>query len=502
MGGGHYDGDVAERSRSTRRETFTYRGHVGGDAEAAAHPERRECHPDMNVKGKVRECRDGFDHLETTPIFVAMDVTKSRGDDAKVVYGKMPMFIGQINMRGYVKDPQLLIAGIGDASSGDQAPIQVGQFESDNRIDQNLANLWLEEGGGGTGQESYELMAYVGAHMTDLDCNRRGKKGFFFFVGDEGFYPFVKKDQVKVWLGHDIPEDIPVAEVFRALKEKYHVFFIYPQKTWEERKSDIDAEIKQRVVQAGGMYSDVDIRFSGLWNNENDLDLHVTDPCGHHIYYATYCKSNMRGAAPCGGFLDVDMNVRGETTKPVENVRWPKGTAPPGKYRFSIQCYRTHAGNPAKTPFRAEIEINGKIMHFEGCTPAGKTGEFSDTLVYECEYQQPTVQSQIDAYAHYKDDVIKSQWAQVIGEDHILILEDPKGIIDLMMGAIAVTGDKQVDLDDYIGHMADRDQTLVRQDQTRRSLAGLAGNLSVVKVDTAALASKPKKNKKRKTERI
>ena len=45
------------------------------------------------------------------------------GDWSKIIYDKMPMFYGQIMMHGYLKDPALSIAGIGDAIAGDKAPL-------------------------------------------------------------------------------------------------------------------------------------------------------------------------------------------------------------------------------------------------------------------------------------------------------------------------------------------------------------------------------------------
>src|SRR5262249_31339143 len=160
---------------------------------------------------------------------------------------------GQIELKGYTDGPGISFCAVGDANS-DRAPLQVGQFEADNRLDQVLERIWIEEGGGGTGQESYELAAYF---YSRTNCVRLakgiGKKGYFFFVGDEGFYPKLDKSHVRRIIGDDVASDVDSAEVFRRLQEKFHVFLLFPQKTMEERKANIDAEIKARVTRAGGM---------------------------------------------------------------------------------------------------------------------------------------------------------------------------------------------------------------------------------------------------------
>jgi hypothetical protein len=496
MGGGHYEGDVEERSSSTGRDVFTYQGYAGSDPGMASDPARRECYPELNILGKKRECRDSAEHPETTPIVVAMDVTRSRGDDAKVIYGKLPMFIGQIILKGYVPDPAISFAAIGDATSGDRAPIQVGGFESDNRLDEVLSKIWLEEGGGGTGRESYELMAYYYARHSLLDAAARGKKGYFFFVGDEGFYDKVDKEQVKRWIGDDLPEDLPAEQVFRELQRYYHVFFIYPQKSWQERRQDIDAEIKKRVEEAGGLYAGVDIRASLLWNNHNDLDLHVITPAGYHIYYADKRST-------CGGWLDVDMNVNGETMKPVENIRWKKGDARTGSYKIYVQNYRFHESSREATPFRVEVEINGKIMHFSGQTPHGKSGPESDIPVYEFNYQPDTGRQEeaVNIYTGYDDRLILDQWGRVLPKENILIIDDPAAIVDVMLGALSLV-EGTSDLDDYLVDMQGRGQTELRQGQTRKALEGLSANTTAIaKVEANSLA-KPRKRRTGKSKRL
>jgi len=465
MGGGSYDGEVARESRSSNRDVFTYQGYTGAPSPTT----QRSVHPDLNPHGTTREC------MNLTPIVVAMDVTRSRGDDSRVIYAKLPMFIGQIELRNYVPGPAISFVAIGDATSGDRAPLQVGQFEADNRLDAVLGKIWLEEGGGGSGQESYELAAYYYARHTKLAALERGAKGFFFFLGDEGFYPQVDVAQVRAILGHEAPEGgstIDSATIFAELQQKFHTFLIYPQKSMAERRGDIDAEIKQRVEAAGGRYEGVDIRASLLWNNRNDLDLHVVAPSGEHIYYG-----HKRSA--CGGWLDVDMNVRGETTKPVENVQWTRGSAPAGRYRVYVQNYRFH--DPAgPTDYRVEVEINGEVQQFQGkIAGKGETGSASDVAILEFDYdpnQRKPEDPQVLAsgpYASYSDEVILRQWQSVLPAAHILKIEDPKAIVDVMLGVMAIVGGG-ADLDTFIADMRGRDQLDLRQDQAQRTLGALA----------------------------
>jgi len=151
----------------------------------------------------------------------------------------------------------------------------------------------------------------------------------------------------------------------------------------------IDAEIKRRVEGAGGQYEGVDIRASLLWDNRNDLDLHVITPAREHIYFGTK-RSN------CGGWLDVDMNVRGETTTPVENIRWARGAARRGHYRIYVQNYRFHEPSRLATPWKVEVEISGEIYHFTGViSPGQQTGSASDMTVFEFNYEpgQPLTQA-------------------------------------------------------------------------------------------------------------
>jgi Ca-activated chloride channel family protein len=135
-------------------------------------------------------------------------------------------------------------------------------------------------------------------------------------------------------------------------------------------------EFSGRLARAGAQSGD--IRVSLLWNNRNDLDIHVVTPRQEEIFYA-------HAEDAFGGFLDVDMNVRGETTKPVENVFWARGRAPQGQYRVFVQNYGYHETSREPTTFQVEIKNGDEYSYFEG-TVYGQ-GSSSDTEVCTFEYR-------------------------------------------------------------------------------------------------------------------
>lgn len=174
----------------------------------------------------MRECMITDEHPDPTPIAVLFDVTGSMGDIPRVLQTKMAGLHGLLVRKGYASDPQILFGANGDAHT-DRVPLQVGQFESDNAMDENLENIFLEGNGGGQGMETYSLGAYFLARHTYLEpFEKNAKKGYAFFIGDERYYPRVSRSHVTSLIG-DTPEaDISTEDIFRELEKKYHTYFI------------------------------------------------------------------------------------------------------------------------------------------------------------------------------------------------------------------------------------------------------------------------------------
>ncbi|WP_017579721.1 hypothetical protein [Nocardiopsis valliformis] len=186
-------------------------------------------HESLDPQGvTVRESRDSDEHPHSLAISVLFDVTGSMGRVPRGLQTKLPDLFGLLLRKGYVEDPQILFGGIGDATC-DRAPLQVGQFESGNELEDDLGNILLEGGGGGQTTESYELAMYFMARHTAMDClEKRGRRGYLFVIGDEMAYGAVKAREVREVIGDDVGENIPFPTILAELRRSFEVFFIMP----------------------------------------------------------------------------------------------------------------------------------------------------------------------------------------------------------------------------------------------------------------------------------
>ncbi|MEM6528453.1 MAG: hypothetical protein AAF653_09165 [Chloroflexota bacterium] len=230
MGSGRWSTDVY-RARETKRKAS------GASAFAYSDKARRsgtlKPHPTMDPHGVTfRESRDSAEHPTSNAIAVLFDVTGSMRKVPVELQKYLPQLLGLLLYKDYIPSPQILFGAIGDAYS-DRVPLQVGQFESDNRMDEHLQNTVLEGGGGGTGHESYEMALYFMARHTSIDCyEKRRKKGYLFVIGDEKAYTTIKRDQVQQHIGDGMEDDIMLLEdLIPQVKEKYHVYHIIPTVT-------------------------------------------------------------------------------------------------------------------------------------------------------------------------------------------------------------------------------------------------------------------------------
>lgn len=220
MGGGSYN-FIASKSRSmtyssrSREEVFS----------------QRHLDPEMDPKKvTIRESRDSEEHPESFPIIIALDETGSMGHiPEKLIKGVFPTIMEKILDAG-VPNPQVMFMGIGDSSYlNEEAPLQVGQFESsDELMEKWLTKIYLESRGGGNGHESYPLAWLFAERFIETDSwEKRQVKGVLITIGDEPCQKVLYKEEVNKYLNLHSSEDIVVSDLLKEVQEEWNVFHIH-----------------------------------------------------------------------------------------------------------------------------------------------------------------------------------------------------------------------------------------------------------------------------------
>lgn len=215
MGGGFYSFDRA-KARSTsyqsqsREQIFRNRG----------------LDPLMNIKGKVRESCDSEEHPKSYPIIIGLDVTGSMGRvPENLIKEAFPEIMKTVMEKG-VEHAQICFLGIGDHYS-DDAPIQVGQFEtSDELTEKWLKAIYIEGGGGGNNGESYQLAWYFAAFHTKIDSfEKRGIKGTLITIGDEPCHGAIQGNVLRELFGEGEGEML-TSELLKDVQKKWDIYHI------------------------------------------------------------------------------------------------------------------------------------------------------------------------------------------------------------------------------------------------------------------------------------
>lgn len=106
-----------------------------------------------------------------------------------------------------------------------------------------------------------------------------------------------------------------------------------------------------------------DVQATIRWTTADDVDIAVVDPAGQRIFY-----QNRRVAS--GGQLDVDANADCDAgsrmANPVENVFWPTGRSPNGRYVVEVNLYKPCVTPPRAVAFSLRLLIKGQTFNYDG----------------------------------------------------------------------------------------------------------------------------------------
>lgn len=222
MGSGSWSSDTYDRVTRHKIDsgrTFSYTADAFRSGKV-------EAHESLDVKGpKIRESRDSDEHPESTPIIIGFDVTGSMGGNPGIIQKSLKELFGMLVRRDIVPDPQIAISAYGDMYC-DKVPIQFGQFESDNKIDDELDNILIEKGGGANMGETSAIIPYYAAKYVKTDAwDKRHKKGYIFLIGDECALS-MESNMFKKFLGETDVSDISAEDAYAMAQEKWDIYFL------------------------------------------------------------------------------------------------------------------------------------------------------------------------------------------------------------------------------------------------------------------------------------
>ena len=106
-----------------------------------------------------------------------------------------------------------------------------------------------------------------------------------------------------------------------------------------------------------------DVQVTLTWQKSIDLDLHVVDPGGNEIYYAV-------STSPTGGQLDRDNQCSDMLVGRPENIFWPEGGAPSGKYTILVNYYGSCADS-GSVSYTVRVTIKGQVQTYTGSIDSG-----------------------------------------------------------------------------------------------------------------------------------
>ena len=196
---------------SAERETAAERSKALGPRtyERRSGPNERVIDPHKRVRTE-----------STNPLTIAVDVTGSMASWPFEIFDRLPLLHNTLSQ--YREDLEICFAAIGDAAV-DQWPLQVTTFASGFDLEQLLASLY-GEGGGGDAPESYGLFAHwVNTHVEVPDLQ---EPPFLIVFGDVTMHPKVPKRQIAHYLGDHVSRDVDSIGAWRKVCKTWNTWFL------------------------------------------------------------------------------------------------------------------------------------------------------------------------------------------------------------------------------------------------------------------------------------
>ena len=133
-------------------------------------------------------------------------------------------------MKAGIDNPQICFMAFGDVEGCyEEAPLQVGQFESsDELMEKWLRKVDLEgRGGGNRGEDPHMCWYFAANHIKTDALEKRGIKGCLITISDEPIHKTLPKEAITHYIGDECGEDLATSFIYRECAKKWDIYHIH-----------------------------------------------------------------------------------------------------------------------------------------------------------------------------------------------------------------------------------------------------------------------------------
>ncbi len=195
-----------------------------------------------------------------------------------------------------------------------------------------------------------------------IDENANGMKRNIIMFTDgietctsQGTYSERKSIKISV-IGYNIRKDSDLDKSLRNFAEMVHGNYLNSGDGFNSEG------LARSLEQAYAGMGTGDVQVTLTWNANADIDLYVEDPSGDEIYYRNPTVSS-------GGELDIDNRCSNFIMGMPENIYWPLGKAPVGRYKVRVNYYDDCGRFGVRTgpvDWTIKTKVNGRMYTFSG----------------------------------------------------------------------------------------------------------------------------------------
>lgn len=158
------------------------------------------------------------------PLLIVCDETGSMGEWPGVIFSKLGYMDHELRTEYRGEDVETSFLAIGDAHCRERHALQVQPFTSGAGMQDALKKLIIEQGGGGSLHETYELAALYLSRK--FKAPKSTTKPVVIFIGDEMCYPAISPEMAREYCGIDLQRAITTEQVFKDLQTFCSVYVI------------------------------------------------------------------------------------------------------------------------------------------------------------------------------------------------------------------------------------------------------------------------------------